>query len=116
MNASRIVARIPSSAKIPSHGRGKITAALRLPEHKSQTQPESVLPATDRTVRSPLGALLLAGLIAVSGLPAAALSEEGVLGDVPMSEGNDRDVNDPGVEATVEQSEAAKNSADAQQN
>ena len=117
MNASPRVARIPSSAKIPSHRRGKITAAPGLPEQKSQIQPESVLPATDHTIGSPLGALLLAGLIAVSALPAPALSEEGVLGDVPMSEGNDPDVNDPGVvEATVEQSEAAKNSADAQQN
>jgi hypothetical protein len=85
-----------------------------LPEHKSQTQPESVLPATDHTARCSLGALLLAGFIALSALASPAVSQEGVLGDVPMSEGYDPDVNDPGVEATVEQSEAANNSADAE--
>ena len=69
------VARIPPPAKIPSHPRGKITAAPGLPEQKSQIQPESVLPATDHTIGSPLGALLLAGFIAVSVLPAPALSE-----------------------------------------
>ena len=74
------------------------------------------MPATDHTARSPLGALLLAGFVALSALPAPALSEEGVLGDVPMSEGSAPDVNDPGVEATVEQSEAANNSADAERN
>ena len=105
------VARIPPPAKIPSHPRGKITAAPGLPEQKSQIQPESVLPATDHTIGSPLGALLLAGLIAVSVLPAPALSDEEALDDVPVSEGND-----PRVEETVEQSEAANNSADPESN
>ena len=71
------------------------------------------MPATHHTARSPLGALLLAGLIAVSVLPAPALSEEGVLGNVPVFEGNAPRINDPGVEETVEQSEAANNGADA---
>ena len=74
------------------------------------------MPATDHTARSPLGALLLAGFVALSALPAPALSEEGVLGDVPMSEGSAPDVNDPGVEATAEQSESANSSADAERN
>ena len=70
------------------------------------------MPATDHTARSPLGALLLAGFIALSALPAPAVSEEGVLGDVPMSEGdepdvNDPDVNDSGAEATAERNEDA---------
>ena len=110
------VARITPPAKIPSHPRGKITAAAGLPEQKSQTQPESVLPATGHTIGSLFGALLLAGLIVVSVLPASALSEEGVLGDVPVFEGNDPRVNDPGAEETVERSEAANNGADAERN
>ena len=77
MNVSCIkVARIPPPAKIPSHRRGKITGAPGLPESKRQTQPESVLPATHHTVTSPLGALLLAGFVALSALPAPAVSEE----------------------------------------
>ena len=72
--------------------------------------------ATDHTARSSLCALLLTSAIALSALPAPAVSEDGVLGDVPMSEGNYPDVNDPGAEATAEQSEAANNSADAERN
>ena len=77
------------------------------------------MPAIDHTARSPLSALLLAGFVALSALPAPALSEEGVLGDVPMAEGddpdvNDPDVNDPIIEATVEQTEGANISANAE--
>ena len=55
--------------------------------------------ATDHRARPPLGTLLLAGFIALSALPASDPSEEGILGDVPMSEGNHS-----GAEATAEES------------
>ena len=38
------------------------------------------------------------------------------MGNVPVFEGNDPRINDPGVEETVEQSEAANNGADAERN
>jgi hypothetical protein len=43
----------------------------------------------DYIARHPLVALLLVGFIALSALPAPAVSEEAVLGDVPLSEGSD---------------------------
>ncbi len=65
--------------------------------------------ATDHTARYSLCALLLTTAIALSALPAQAVAEEGVLGDVPTSDGHD-----VGAEPTAEQSEAAGNGADAE--
>ncbi|MEK9921207.1 MAG: hypothetical protein VW519_11115, partial [Luminiphilus sp.] len=64
--------------------------------------------ATDHTARSSLCALLLTSAIALSVLPAPAVAEEGVLGDVPTSEGKDAR-----AEPTAEYSEPANNSANA---
>ena len=61
--------------------------------------------ATDHTARYSLCALLLTTAIALSALPAQAVAEDGVLGDVPTSDGN---------EVGAEQSEAAGNGADAE--
>ena len=65
--------------------------------------------ATDHTARYSLCALLLTTAIALSALPAQAVAEEGVLGDVPTSDGNE-----VGAEPRAEQSEAAGNGADAE--
>ena len=67
--------------------------------------------ATDYKARFSLGALLVAGCVALSALPAPAVAEERVLGDVAMSDGIDL-----GAEATAEYSEPANNSADSESN
>ena len=65
--------------------------------------------ATDYKPRFSLSALLVAGCVALSALPAPAVAEERVLGDVVMSDGSDL-----GAEATAEYSERANNSTDAE--
>jgi hypothetical protein len=63
----------------------------------------------DHTPRFSLSALLVAGCVALSALPAPAFAQEGDLGDAPMSEGNDAS-----AQATTEAGSGQGNNADAE--
>ena len=64
--------------------------------------------ATDHNPRFSLSALLVAGCVALSPLPAPAAAEEGVLGEVPTSDGSEAS-----AQAMAEVSSAQVNSANA---
>jgi len=66
------------------------------------------LRATDHNPRFSLSALLVAGCVALSPLPAPAAAEEGVLGEVPTSDGSEAS-----AQAMAEVSSAQVNSANA---
>jgi hypothetical protein len=63
----------------------------------------------DHTPRFSLSALLVAGCVALSALPAPAFAQEGDLSDAPMSEGNDAS-----AQATTEAGSGQGNNADAE--
>jgi len=64
----------------------------------------------DHTPRFSLSALLVAGCVALSALPAPAFAQEGDLGDAPMSEGNDASAQATAEAGSVQGNNAAAKS------